>query len=117
MVLRWAPRRHQPGWSWLSLGALTAVGLMAIVTIALNLFFQFSTSFGSTYGPLAGIIALAFWASFTSTAFLYGSALSAQLEAVRAGATGPKSARKVAESEPQAASVESAGLPVVQRAS
>ena len=54
LVFRWAPRRRQPGWSWLSVGALAAVGLLALVTIALNLFFQFSTTFGSTYGPLAG---------------------------------------------------------------
>jgi YihY family inner membrane protein len=116
MVLRWAPRRHQPGWSWLSLGALNAVGLMAIVTIALNLFFENSTSFGSTYGPLAGIIALAFWSFFSSAALLFGAALSAQLEAVRAGATGPRSARKVEESEPQAVAAETATPPVAQQA-
>jgi len=117
IVLRFAPRRHQPAWSWLSLGALMAVGLMALVTILLNLFFQVSSSFGSTYGPLAGIIALAFWSFFTSVAFLYGSSLSAQLEAVRAGATGPRSVEKVVESEPQAAQAGTAGLPAVQQAS
>ncbi|HXJ62335.1 MAG TPA: YihY/virulence factor BrkB family protein [Actinomycetota bacterium] len=115
MVLRWSPRRHQPGWSWLSMGALAGVGLMAMVTLALNLFFQFSGSFGDTYGPLAGIIALAFWAYFTSAAFLSGAALSAQLEAVRAGAADPLSARKADASEPRPAV--SASMPAVQQAS
>jgi YihY family inner membrane protein len=101
MIFRWAPRRHQPTWSWLFLGAAIAVGLMAVVTLLLNLFFQFSTAFGATYGPLAGVIALAFWSFFTSLALLTGAAVAAQLEAVRAGAAEPRSERKVAESEPQ----------------
>jgi uncharacterized BrkB/YihY/UPF0761 family membrane protein len=65
-----------------------------------NLFLQFNSAFGATYGPLAGIIALAFWAYFSAVALLAGAALSAQLEAVRAGVTTPQSARKVVESEP-----------------
>jgi YihY family inner membrane protein len=115
MVMRWAPRRHQPAWSWLSLGALVAVGLLALVTLALNLFFDFSTAFGTTYGPLAGIIALAFWGYFSSAAMLGGAALSAQLEAVRAGGAEPRSTEKVVESEPRR---EAGGdVPAARRAS
>ena len=84
LLLRWAPRRHQPAWSWMSFGAIVAVGLLVLVTVVLNVFFRYSTTFGSTYGPLAGIIALALWAYATSIAFLVGAALAAQLEAVRA---------------------------------
>ena len=101
LIFRWAPRRHQPAWSWLSFGAAVAVCLLAIVALALDLFFRFSTSFGSTYGPLAGVIALAFWSFFSSLALLMGAALAAQLEGVRAGVADPRSARKVDESEPQ----------------
>jgi uncharacterized BrkB/YihY/UPF0761 family membrane protein len=64
-------------------------------------FFHFSSSFGTTYGPLAGIIALAFWAYFTSIALLVGAALAAQLEAVRAGAGAPRSDQKTRGSEAQ----------------
>ena len=94
LILRWAPRRHQPTWSWMSFGAVAAVALMALVTVVLNLFFQFSSTFGTTYGPLAGIIALAFWSYATAIALLVGAALAAQLEAVRAGAGAPHSERK-----------------------
>ncbi len=114
MIMRWSPRRHQPAWSWLSLGALAGVGMVALVTLALNLFFQFSTTFGATYGPLAGVIALAFWGYFASAGFLYGAALSAQLEAVRAGAAEPLSERKAVESDPRTTT---ASLPTVARAS
>ena len=94
LILRWAPRRHQPKWSWMSFGAVAAVALMALVTVVLNVFFHFSSSFGTTYGPLAGIIALAFWSYATAIALLVGAALAAQLEAVRAGAGAPRSERK-----------------------
>lgn len=107
LIFRWAPRRRQPGWSWLAVGATAAVGLLALVTIALNLFFQFSATFGATYGPLTGFIALAFWSLLSALALLMGGALAAQLEAVRAGVGTPGSDRKVLESEPQA------GLPEV----
>jgi YihY family inner membrane protein len=100
LIFRWSPRRKQPGWSWLSLGAIASVGLLALVTLALNVFFQFGTTFGATYGPLAGIVALAFWSFFSALALLVGAALAAQLEAVRAGVATPDSAQKAIASEP-----------------
>jgi hypothetical protein len=48
----------------------------------------------TTYGPLAGIVALAFWAFFSSLALLFGAALAAQLEAVRAGAAAPRASAR-----------------------
>ena len=106
LILRWAPRRHQPAWSWLSYGAMASVGLLALVTFALSLFFRLGSSFGDTYGPLAGIVALAFWGFFSSLAVLMGAALAAQLEAVRAGAATPRSARKIVASEPHLADLD-----------
>ena len=41
-------------------------------------------SFGSTYGPLTGVMALLLWANLTSIAIFLGIAFCAQLEAVRA---------------------------------
>jgi YihY family inner membrane protein len=100
LIFRYAPRRHQPSWSWLSFGAIISVALLALVTIAMNLFFAFSASFGDTYGPLAGLVALAFWGFFSSVALLTGAAFAAQLEAVRAGEAEPRSAQKIERSEP-----------------
>src|SRR6266550_563731 len=89
LLYRWSPRRRQPAWSWLAFGSFVSVGLWALPTVGLTLFFRFSSSFGQTYGPLAGIIALGIWAFLASLALLYGGAVAAQLEAVRAGASGP----------------------------
>lgn len=89
-IFRWSPRRHQPAWSWLAMGALLSVVLVVIVTIALGTIFQLSSSLGQTYGPLAGFVALLLWTLLTSIALLYGIAMAAQLEAVRAGVPAPR---------------------------
>jgi len=98
LLFRWAPRRHQPAWSWLAFGATVSVGLWALATIMLSLFFRTSSSFGETYGPLAGIVALLLWSLLSCIALLFGGAIGAQLEAVRAGASAPKHGRKTAKS-------------------
>jgi hypothetical protein len=103
MLFRWCPRRHQPAPSWLAFGSVVSVLLWASVTAGLAAFFSLSSSFGQTYGPLAGMVALLIWALLSSVAVLYGAAVAAQLEAVRAGAAGPQDDAKVAESEPAAA--------------
>ncbi len=61
------------------------------------MFFQNSSSFGKTYGSLAGLIALLLWSLVTSLALFYGGAVIAQLEAVRAGDPHPLDADRVLE--------------------
>lgn len=85
VLFRWAPRRRQPGWPWLAFGAAVSVAGWTLVTGALALFFNVSKTFGETYGSLAGLVALQLWTFFSSLAILYGVAVAAQLEAVRAG--------------------------------
>jgi YihY family inner membrane protein len=102
LLFRWSPRRHQPGWSWLAYGAAISVLLWSAVTVALGLFFQASTTFSTTYGPLAGMIALLIWALLSSVAILSGAALAAQLEAVRAGDPEPRDEAKAEGHTPEA---------------
>jgi YihY family inner membrane protein len=85
LLFRWSPRRRQPGWSWLAFGSVISVVLWALSTLLLALFFQVSSTFGQTYGPLAGIVALMVWALLSSISLLYGASVAAQLEAVRSG--------------------------------
>ncbi|GAA2142630.1 hypothetical protein GCM10009844_14000 [Nocardioides koreensis] len=85
VLLDHAPRRRQPALSWLALGAGVAVLLTLVVTGGLATYVHLSSSFGSTYGPLAGIVALLLWSLLSAMAFFYGVAVCAQLEALRAG--------------------------------
>lgn len=90
LLIERSPRRMQPGWSWIAIGAGVALTLWVLFTYLLSVYVQTSGSFGSTYGPLTGVIALLLWANLTSVALFLGIAFCAQLEAVRAGVTEPQ---------------------------
>lgn len=93
LLFRWAPRRRQPAWSWLAYGSTISVTGVALASLALGLFFRTSSSFGDTYGPLAGTVALLLWAGATAIAVLFGAAVAAELEAVRAAS--PRDGRQL----------------------
>ena len=88
-ILRWAPHRRQPHWSWLVFGGVIGVAGWTIVTVAFSVVFRVSSSFGEVYGPLAGVVALQIWTFFSAVAIFFGAAIAAQLEAVRSGTQAP----------------------------
>ena len=85
LLFQHAPRRRQPGFSWLAFGGAVALLLWLMFTVLLVVYVRTSSGFGTVYGPLTGIIALLLWAQLTSVALFLGMAFGAQLEAVRAG--------------------------------
>lgn len=89
VVLRWAPRRDQPGYTWLVFGSAVQLVLWITATWLLALYVGYSVSFGSLYGPLTALMALFLWANLAGVALFLGVAFAAQLEAARAGVTGP----------------------------
>jgi YihY family inner membrane protein len=91
LLFRAAPRRHQPSWSWLAVGSGMSVLLWFVFTSLLALYLAASSgTFGRTYGPLTGVIAVLLWTVLTSLAIYLGLAFAAQLEAVRAGVPQPR---------------------------
>jgi YihY family inner membrane protein len=113
LLFKLSPRRHQPSLSWLLFGAAVATLGWLLVTVVLGIFFTASRSFGETYGPLAGIVALLLWSLCSAIAVLFGGAIAAQLEAERAGVMAPQDPQKVEHSEPD----EDVRRPVAQLAS
>jgi uncharacterized BrkB/YihY/UPF0761 family membrane protein len=103
-LFRYAPNRSQPAWSWLAFGSGVAVLLWTCTTLLLAGAFRLSSQFGETYGPLAGIVALQIWALLSACAIVYGGAVIAQLEAVRAGVSEPRK-RKEPDPKPREAAV------------
>ncbi|WFE44184.1 YihY/virulence factor BrkB family protein [Verrucosispora sp. WMMD1129] len=89
VLFRHAPRRHQPGLSWLLFGAGIATALWWLASLGLAGYVRFSEDFGQTYGALAGIMALLLWANLTGMALFGGLSFAAQLEAVRIGVQEP----------------------------
>jgi YihY family inner membrane protein len=91
LLFRAAPRRRQPSWSWLAVGSGVSVLLWFVFTGLLAFYLDISSgTFGRTYGPLTGIIAILLWTFLTSLALYLGLAFAAQLEAVRAGIPQPR---------------------------
>jgi uncharacterized BrkB/YihY/UPF0761 family membrane protein len=88
-ILRWAPRRRQPHWSWLAFGGVIGVAGWTIVTVLFGVAFRASSSFGNVYGSLAGVVALQIWTFCSAVAIFFGAAIAAQLEAVRSGTHTP----------------------------
>jgi YihY family inner membrane protein len=90
VLFREAPRRQQPSWSWLAVGSGLSVLLWLVFTGLLALYLNLASgTFGKTYGPLTGVIAVLVWTWLTSLALFLGVAFAAQLEAVRAGVPEP----------------------------
>ena len=89
LLFRHAPRRRQPGPSWLAVGAGVTVFVWLAGSGLLALYVAAAANFGDTYGPLTAVMALLLWANITGIALLAGLALAAQLEAVRGGRPDP----------------------------
>ena len=95
-ILHFAPARRQPGLAWLAFAAGDLHAALVAVTLVLGAVFALSSSFGETYGALAGLVALLLWTLLSAVAIFYGAAVAAQLEAVRAGASAPVTTRESA---------------------
>ncbi|HEU4400313.1 MAG TPA: YihY/virulence factor BrkB family protein [Actinomycetota bacterium] len=96
VLFREAPRRRQPSWSWLAVGSGVSVLLWFVFTGLLAFYLAASSgTFGRTYGPLTGMIAILVWAFLTALALFLGLAFAAQLEAVRAGVPEPVTGQQV----------------------
>ncbi|MFC4021962.1 YihY/virulence factor BrkB family protein [Micromonospora sp. GCM10011542] len=89
VLFRHAPRRKQPGLSWLLFGAGIATALWWLASLLLAAYVRFSDGFGQTYGALTGMMALLLWANLTGMALFGGLAFAAQLEALRIGVQEP----------------------------
>ncbi|MEU4775129.1 YihY/virulence factor BrkB family protein [Micromonospora sp. NPDC023644] len=89
VIFRHAPRRNQPGLSWLFFGAGIATVLWWVASLLLAAYVRFSGGFGQTYGALTGMMALLLWANLTGMALFGGLSFAAQLEALRIGVREP----------------------------
>lgn len=102
LIFQRSPHRHQPNVSWLMVGSTVATALWVLSTTGLAVMWQLSSTFGETYGPLAGVMAMSLWCYLTAIGLYLGVACAAQLEAVRAGRPAPQDPSKVARSAPAA---------------
>lgn len=80
IMLRFAPRRRQPSWSFLAAGSVVALILWTALTALLAGALHVSAEMGNIYGPLTGVLALLLWVQLTAAAVFFACALCAELE-------------------------------------
>jgi len=76
----WTPNVKQPSFRWVSIGALVAIFVWAVLSLGFGFYVANFATYNKTYGSLAGIIAFLLWLWLTNVALLLGAELDAELE-------------------------------------
>jgi membrane protein len=74
------PNVRQPKFRWLSIGAMVALVVWALLSVAFGFYVSNFSSYDKTYGSLAGVIVFLLWLWLTNLALLFGAELDAELE-------------------------------------
>ncbi len=85
------PNRDKPRWTWVSAGGVVGAALWLVVSVAFGLYVAQFSSYGKTYGTMAGVVVLILWLFLTSLSVLIGGELNAELERQAAKREGPSS--------------------------
>lgn len=80
VLYRVAPDRDAPKMRWVSVGAVTATILWVIASIGFSLYVDNFSSYGKTYGSLAGVVILLLWLWITNYLVLLGAEMNAEAE-------------------------------------
>ena len=80
-LLYWGtPNVRQPRFRWISVGAALAIVVWVVASALFGLYVARISSYGSTYGSLAGGIVFLLWLWITNLALLFGAELDSELE-------------------------------------
>jgi membrane protein len=80
VVYRAAPDRDAPRFRWVSLGAVVATVLWALVSVGFSLYVDNFGSYDKTYGTIAGVIVLMLWLYLTCYLVLLGAEINSEAE-------------------------------------
>jgi membrane protein len=74
------PNVQQPKFRWISVGAVVAIVVWIIASVAFGFYVSNFASYNKTYGALAGVVVFLLWLWITNLALLFGAELDAELE-------------------------------------
>jgi membrane protein len=78
-----APNAKQPGFKWISPGAVVAVIVWIVASALFAFYVAHFGSYNKTYGTLGGVISFLVWLWITNIAVLFGQELNAEAERER----------------------------------
>jgi membrane protein len=74
------PNVKQPKFRWLSVGAIVAIVIWVVASVAFAFYVATFGSYDKTYGSLAGAVVGLLWLWLTNVALLFGAELDSELE-------------------------------------
>ena len=74
------PNAKQPKFRWMSMGALLALVVLAIATVAFGFYVANFSNYDKNYGSLAGVVIFLLWLWIVNNAILFGAEFDAELE-------------------------------------
>ena len=91
VLYRVAPDRDDPKLKWTSVGAVVAIVVWVLASVVFSIYVNNFSSYGKTYGALAGIVILLTWLWLSIVAILLGAEINAEMEkqTVKDTTTGP----------------------------
>jgi membrane protein len=81
LIYRIGPDRDAPAVRWLSLGSVLAALIWIAASVGFSFYVDNFSSYGKTYGALAGVVVLLIWFWITALVVLLGAEINAETEA------------------------------------
>jgi len=100
LIYFFAPDVKEQKWHWVTPGAVCALFLWLVVSLALKIYVHFFNTYSATYGSLGAVIILLIWFYLTGTAVLLGAEINSVLED-EAALEGDPEAKMKGEKAPQ----------------
>jgi membrane protein len=80
LIYFFAPDVKEQKWHWVTPGAVCALFLWLVVSLALKIYVHFFNTYSATYGSLSAVMILLLWFYLTGTAVLLGAEINSVLE-------------------------------------
>lgn len=92
VLYRSSPDRDAPKMRWVSIGAAVATLLWIAASVGFSIYVDNFSSYGKTYGALAGVVVLLLWLWISAYAVLLGAEINAESEqqTIRDSTKGPR---------------------------
>ncbi|WP_019996418.1 YihY/virulence factor BrkB family protein [Aureimonas ureilytica] len=80
MVYRYGPSRARARWKWVFFGATLTAAIWLAASMGFSWYLQNFANYGATYGSLGAVVGFMMWVWLSSTIFIVGAEINAEME-------------------------------------